>query len=120
VVVPVTLGAGVQQMTLLFDTAGFNVSSIVVASANGSSGGLTPYSGTPVALPGIVLAANFDNGGEGVSYHDATNGNAGGAYRATDVDLEPASDGGYDVGWVTAGEWLNYTVNVATAGDYIA
>jgi hypothetical protein len=26
--------------------------------------------------------------------------------------------GGYDVGWIAADEWLNYTVNVATAGTY--
>ncbi|HUK34875.1 MAG TPA: carbohydrate-binding protein, partial [Vicinamibacterales bacterium] len=96
VAVPVTLGAGVQQMTLLFDTAGFNVSAIVVAAGSQSSGassGLSPYTGTPVSLPGVVLAANFDNGGEGVAYHDTTAGNSGGAYRATDVDIEPASDG---------------------------
>ena len=122
VVVQVTLGAGVQQMTLLFDTAGFNISAVAVATAGSSSsgGGLSPYGGAPIALPGVVLAANFDNGGEGVAYHDTTAGNAGGAYRTTDVDLERASDGGYDVGWVTAGEWLNYTVTVATAGAYVA
>ena len=28
------------------------------------------------------------------------------------------SGGGYDLGWVFAGEWLNYTVNVAAAGTY--
>ena len=38
----------------------------------------------------------------------------------TDVDFEATSDagGGYNVGWVSAGEWLNYTVKVATAGLY--
>jgi len=123
VVVPVTLGAGVQQMTLLFDTSGFNLSTAVVTAASNSgtsSGGLTPFMGTAVALPGLVLAANFDNGGEGVAYHDATPGNTGGAYRATDVDIEPASDGGFDVGWIAAGEWLNYSVTVGTAGAYVA
>ena len=35
--VPVTLGAGVQQLTLLFDTAGFNVNSISVVAAGGES-----------------------------------------------------------------------------------
>src|SRR5205823_5998140 len=25
---------------------------------------------------------------------------------------------GFDVGWIASGEWLSYTVNVATAGDY--
>src|SRR6202011_4539105 len=71
----------------------------------------TPFSGTAMAIPGVIPAANFDNGGEGVAYHDVTSGNAGGAFRSTDVDLQPASAGGYDVGWVSAGEWLNYSVN---------
>ena len=84
----------------------------------GTTGTSTPFSGTAMAIPGTVPAANFDNGGEGVAYHDLTSGNAGGAFRATDVDLEPASVGGYDVGWVSAGEWLNYSVNVAAAGSY--
>jgi carbohydrate binding protein with CBM6 domain len=120
VAVPVTLGAGVQQMTLLFDTGAVNISSVVVTAAGSqtSSAGLAPFSGTPVTVPGLVLAANFDNGGEGVAYHDTTAGNSGGAYRMTDVDIEPASDGGYDVAWTGAGEWLNYTVNVASAGTY--
>src|SRR5262249_1886423 len=64
--------------------------------------------------------ANFDNGGEGVAYHDTTSGNTGGAYRTTNVDIEQASDGGFDVGWIDAGEWLNYTVSVASAGTYVA
>src|SRR5204863_8625335 len=27
-------------------------------------------------------------------------------------------EGGYDVGWIAAGEWLKYTVAVTTAGSY--
>jgi len=114
--VPVTLGAGVQQMTLYFDTGGMNVRYAKVASANSGTSG--PYSGTPVPVPGRILLANFDNGGEGIAYHDATPGNTGGAYRDADVDLEASSEAGYDVGWIDAGEWLNYTVNVAAAGNY--
>jgi hypothetical protein len=36
------------------------------------------------------------------------------------VDLEATTDtgGGYDVGWVSAGEWLKYTASVASAGTY--
>src|SRR5689334_8269406 len=30
------------------------------------------YSGTPIALPGTIAAADFDDGGEGVGYHDTT------------------------------------------------
>src|SRR5437868_8605 len=78
-----------------------------------------PYSGTAVALPGTIKAENFDQGGEGIAYHDTTSGNLGGQYRATDVDIEASSLGGYDVGWIATGEWLSYSVNVAAAGAYI-
>src|SRR5258708_20092005 len=78
------------------------------------------YGGSPAPIPGTVRAENFDNGGEGVAYHDTTSGNAGGAYRSTDVDLEASSEGGFDVGWTAVGEWLNYTVTVASAGSYSA
>jgi endonuclease/exonuclease/phosphatase family metal-dependent hydrolase len=44
--------------------------------------------------------------------------NSGGVYRNTDVDIEPSSNGSYDVGWTASGEWLNYTVNVTANGSY--
>ena len=74
----------------------------------------------PASLPGIIQAEDYDQGGEGVAYHDTTAGNAGGAYRSDDVDIEGCADtgGGYDVGFIDAGEWLRYTVNVTQAGDY--
>ena len=76
------------------------------------------YSGSPVALPGHIKAENFDTGGEGVSYHDTTPGNTGGMYRQTNVDLETSAAGGYNIGWIAAGEWLNYAVSAASAGSY--
>jgi hypothetical protein len=80
----------------------------------------TPLTGTPAAIPGRIEAENFDNGGEGSAYHDTTAGNTPGHYRLSDVDIEAAgdTDGAYNVGWAVAGEWLEYTVNVATAGNY--
>lgn len=100
-----------------------NDSTIVPRSADEpppSTGGSTPYSGTPVSLPGTIQAGYFDHGGASVAYVDADAGNNGGALRSTDVDIEPSIDGGYNVGWSAAGEWLAYTVNVATAGAYTA
>nr|MBA2301465.1 hypothetical protein [Acidobacteriota bacterium] len=81
------------------------------------SGGSSPF-GATVALPGIIEAENFDNGGSGVAYVDTGGGNSGEQYRATDVDIERSSDadGGYNVGWVEGGEWLQYTVSVGAAG----
>ena len=82
--------------------------------------GSRPFSGIPAAIPGIIQAENFDNGGEAVAFHDTEAANLGGAYRATAVDLEPTGDtgGGFNVGWTHAGEWLNYSVNVAATGNY--
>jgi hypothetical protein len=75
----------------------------------------TPFGGSVPVLPARIDAENFDNGGEGVGYYNATVGNTGGAYRTNvDVGIEATTDtgGGYDVGWLNAGEWLEYTVNV--------
>jgi endonuclease/exonuclease/phosphatase family metal-dependent hydrolase len=80
----------------------------------------SPYGGSAAAIPGTIKAENFDNGGEGVGYHDTTPGNSGGQYRSTDVDIEASADGGYDIGWAAAGEWLNYTVAVGSTGSYSA
>ena len=70
-------------------------------------------------VPGAILveAENFD-GGNG--YYDLTPENEGYAYRNTSVDVEVTSDegGGYNVGWMAAGEWLKYTVDVPAAGTY--
>jgi len=83
------------------------------------SAATTPYLGTPAAIPGQINAENFDNGGDGVAYHDTTAGNSGGQYRNTGVDIESSSEGAYDVGWTAPGEWLNYTASVAAAGTYV-
>lgn len=76
-----------------------------------------PYNNTPATIPGTVQVELFDEGGEGTAYHDLTPGNdASNTYRyPTDVD---AFDGG--IGYVQAGEWLKYTVNVTAAGTYRA
>jgi hypothetical protein len=67
-----------------------------------------------------IQAENYDAGGEGVGYHDADTANTGGVYRADGVDIERSSDfgAGYDVGWIAAGEWLEYSVDVAAPGTY--
>ncbi|MBW8888274.1 MAG: S8 family serine peptidase [Fibrobacteres bacterium] len=71
-------------------------------------------------LPGRIQAEDYKLGGEGVGYHDLTTGNAGGQYRTDNVDIQATTDagGGYNVGWIQAGEWLAYDVNVAAAGTY--
>jgi hypothetical protein len=80
----------------------------------------TPYTGTPIAIPGTVQAAYFDNGASNVAYWDSTSGNSGRVFRTTDVDLQTSVEGGYNVGWTSAGEWLTYTINVSQSGTYYA
>lgn len=76
-----------------------------------------PYKDT-LALPGTIEAEDYDIGGQGVSYFDNESQNQGGAYRTDGVDIEGDAASGYKVGYTIAGEWLEYTVNVATAGVY--
>ncbi|MBA2302840.1 MAG: carbohydrate-binding protein, partial [Acidobacteria bacterium] len=119
----VSLSAGQQVWRIVIDRAGSgvvgNLNYIrVAASTGGGTGtvGTTPFGGAPTPLPGVLQAERFDEGG----FQDDTNGNTGGAYRSTDVDLQETSDadGGYNVGWVEGGEWLQYTVSVGAAGTY--
>ena len=35
------------------------------------------------------------------------------------MDVEAASEGAYDIGWISAGEWLAYSVKVAAGGSYL-
>ncbi|WP_049724061.1 carbohydrate-binding protein [Gilvimarinus polysaccharolyticus] len=55
------------------------------------------------------------------AYADTTSGNIGGVYRSDNVDIEPTQDegGGYNVGWIDAGEWLTYAnLSIPTSGRY--
>lgn len=81
-------------------------------------------------IPGIIFASDYDMGRLLSAYKDNdyentggsnTVSNAGGEYRNDGVDIETSSDfptNGYDVGWINAGEWMKYTVNVTQAGTY--
>ena len=79
-----------------------------------------PFYGDPQAIPGRIEAEDFDLGTNGEAYYDYDAGNNGGQYRDTDVDLEACTDtgGGYNIGWISASEWMDYQVDVAAAGSY--
>lgn len=104
-----------------------------------------PWNGTVAQIPGIVEMELYDVGGEGVAFHDTDTQNRGNGLananmtspeamfrRAEPVDLsftmsntdrnpmgmnEPPNQ--LYVGWVVAGEWLKFTVNVAETGNYM-
>ncbi|WP_416395500.1 di-heme oxidoredictase family protein [Allohahella sp. A8] len=70
---------------------------------------------TPDPQSGVlrVEAESYDR------FVDTTPGNSGGAYRNDDVDIEQTSDegGGHNVGWMDAGDWLEFDVDLP-AGNY--
>lgn len=85
---------------------------------------ITPYEGVPYAgssLP-LIEAENFDEGPDGIAYHDTHATNGGGAYRDTGVDIEAdaGASNGYAVCCTFDTEWLNYTVDVTNPGLYRA
>ena len=121
----IALTAGPHVLRVVFDTNGAtgywgNLNYLRWNVAAAPPPPSTPFGGTPWSIPGIIEAENFDDGGEGVAYHDLTPGNSGGAYRQTDVDISAATDvgGGYALSYVSAGEWVKYSVNVTAAGSY--
>ena len=77
------------------------------------------FNGAPAAIPGLIEAEDFDYGGQGLSYYDTTGSNQGGGYRLSEtVDIQASTENGFNIGWTQPGEWLNYTVDVATPGEY--
>ena len=75
----------------------------------------SPFDGRPAPLPGRVEAEHYDLGGAGISYLDIDATNIGGRYRILEgVDIEIAEDvgDGFNVGWIAAGEWIEYAVEV--------
>jgi hypothetical protein len=103
-----------------------------------------PWQGRAQAIPGKVMAAFYDVGGEGAAYHNQDTKNHGSGelnvgpeeknnFRKdegisitytkaafdkwlADGSLLPIDQ--YYVGWTAPGESINYTVDVKTAGTY--
>ena len=85
-------------------------------------------------IPGLIFGSNYDLGPNGVAYSDDvtatyhvstgtfTAWNTGWTYRNDGVDMEACSDtdttNGVNLGWMTADEWINYTVQIDSAAAY--
>ena len=92
----------------------------------------TAFGGTAWAVPGKIEAENFDEPGYGAG-NDSYSDNDAGNHSCTDegkeaectdyrdgtgVDIYKKSNGSMVVGYINAGEWLEYTIDVAEDGDY--
>jgi hypothetical protein len=112
----VNLSEGDHVVRVEMVGGGINLDWFAFRAASPPAAEQEPYGGTygggVPTPPRRIEAEDFDEGGEGVAYHDADAGNAGGAYRDTGVDVAASTDvgGGYAVTDAEAGEWLEYTV----------
>lgn len=105
-----------------------------------------PWKGVLQVIPGRIECECYDEGGEGVAYHDSDKVNHGSGnlnpangkylneFRMKEgVDISYTKSGGIDdngynfvmpamdqlyVGWTVPGEWINYTVMVRKTGLY--
>ena len=86
----------------------------------------TPFKGEALAIPGKIEVEDFDIPGKGRnedgstndSYSDDSENHGDSDYRKdTGVDLYKKATG-IAAGYNTTGDWLEWTVNVAEAGDY--
>lgn len=124
-----TFAAGTHSLTVAYREDGTDLDELLVTpdtsfvpTGTGGDGSSTPTDGQSAYVdhdPSRIEAEDYDLGGEGTAYHDTNDDNRGGAYRADGVDLQSTSDagGGYNVGWINPGEWLEYTVDLQS-GTY--
>jgi hypothetical protein len=92
-----------------------------------------PHVAEPTATAGAgpgwrIEAEDYDEGGEGVGYHDLFPGNIlyefndllrrPGEYRQDDVEIMSKNPGQLCVSFVLKGEWLAYTMDVPATGTY--
>jgi len=110
----VALEAGTQTLRLTFNGGSQNLESFSLEPASQSA---FNASGTPWAVDdGLTLNAGlYDEGGPEVAYHDSSEEQLGVNTRNEGVDLR---DNGQSIGSVANGEWVEYTVDVATPGTY--
>jgi hypothetical protein len=94
-----------------------------------------PYQGVIQEIPGQISCWRYDEGGEGVAYHDREDTNlaaicCGSTFRVNEgvdvgvIDRNHRSLHGQItrgqpyVGWIYEGEWIKYTVKVNQSGTY--
>jgi hypothetical protein len=115
---PTNLGLGVHGMyAKVYVGSEFVISNSISIQV----GEQVPFSAVHV-IPGTIEAGHFDKyeagAGQNISYFDTSQYNEGDARLDEYVDTGSDSGEGITVGWITAGEWLEYSVDVQNPGTY--
>ncbi|MHA3789697.1 PQQ-dependent sugar dehydrogenase [Flavobacterium hauense] len=75
-----------------------------------------PYQGILSQIPGIIEAENYDIGPEAIF---DSNGGGDTEYRPGDeVGTQVCNEGGFNIAYVAANEWLKYTAQINNTGNY--
>ncbi len=102
----------------MYEGSSYNVSNRVRVLV----GEQLPYTAAPHPIPGIIQAAHYDvfegGNGNGIAYQDMSIANQGNFRVNEHVDAQTHPNEGATVGWISPGEWLEYTVEVQQAGLY--
>ncbi|XMO87930.1 glycosyl hydrolase [Algibacter sp. AS12] len=113
------LTTGIHGMyAKVYVSSSFNVTNIVTVQV----GEQLPYSGTSISIPGVIEAGHYDffEGGVGqnIAYVDTSINNEGDFRTDEYVDTFSDASEGATVGYISPGEWMEYTIDVQTAGVY--
>lgn len=102
----------------IYDNADFAISNAVTVIA----GQQLPYTGSVFAIPGGIQPGLYDKfeGGvaQDIAYVDVSVVNEGGFRPEEYVDALEVANEGATVGWIAAGEWLEFSVSVDQPGYY--
>jgi len=83
-----------------------------------------------IHVPGGFGAEEYDLGRDGIAYHDSLSlnasgsssgqaGNSGYGFRNDGVDIQWSdAENAWNIGWIAAGEWMQYTVEVDATDSY--
>jgi endoglucanase Acf2 len=81
-----------------------------------------PFLGSPIAIPGSFEAGHYDKfeggNGNGIAYIDVSSVNEGDFRTEDAVDVANVNGEGAVIGWISSGEWTEYTIDVEQEGFY--
>lgn len=102
-------------------SAALSSSSMVNSSSIASSTAMSSSSVSSIPTGSASVKLEVE---DYLDYHDTEAENKAGAnYRSGDgVDIEATTDtgGGYNIGYIDSGEWLEFAINVSTPGSFSA
>ena len=113
------LTLGIHDMyAKVYVNSEFNITNVITVLV----GDQLPYTNANHTIPGTIEAGHYDyfegGNGQNISYFDSSVVNEGDFRTDEYVDAVSDTTEGITVGWITAGEWLEYTIDVQTTGCY--